>query len=75
MNDYGFTAEDDAPLPKVKDNTAKHKKDLKKLEDLIIPLLTNLYETADKPTIKWPNRGPLIKELMDNILKITRGST
>lgn len=42
------------------------------VEKLILPLLVNLYKTADEPYIHWPNRQPIVKEQIDKLLAITR---
>jgi hypothetical protein len=42
------------------------------VEKLILPLLVNLYKTADEPYIHWPNRKPIVKEQIDKLLAITR---
>ena len=45
---------------------------LKKVEALIMPLLTNLLKNPDKDFIKWPNRKPIIEAQIQKILDITR---
>lgn len=45
----------------------------KKIEELILPLLQNLRDTADKPMINWPNRKPELDEKIEELLKLTRG--
>ena len=42
------------------------------VERLILPLLVNLYKTADEPYIHWPNRQRIVKEQIDKLLAITR---
>tara|TARA_X000001316_G_C889776_1_gene11942 strand:- start:93 stop:488 length:396 start_codon:yes stop_codon:yes gene_type:complete len=44
----------------------------KSLEKLILPFLYNLQK-SDEPYIHWPNRQPIIKAQIENILKLTRG--
>ena len=44
----------------------------KEIEKTILPFLYNLSKT-NEPYIHWPNRGPIIKAQMDQILKLTRG--
>lgn len=65
--DFGFTSEN--PVEAVEE---QHQKDLKALEDLILPLLVNLLKTAEKPTIHWPNRKELLEEKIKEVLAITR---
>ena len=42
------------------------------VEKLILPLLVNLYKTADEPYIHWPNRQTIVKDQIDKLLAITR---
>ena len=42
------------------------------VEKLILPLLVNLYKTADEPYIHWPNRQKIVKDQIDILLAITR---
>jgi hypothetical protein len=44
----------------------------KDLEKIILPFLYNLSK-SEEPYIHWPNRGPIIKAQIENILKLTRG--
>jgi hypothetical protein len=43
------------------------------LEAIIVPLLNNLIKTADKAYIHWPNRKDKCQEMLDVVLKTTRG--
>ena len=47
-------------------------KRFKEAEKLILPFLYNLMK-SEEPYIHWPNRGPIIKAQIENILKLTRG--
>ena len=47
-------------------------KRFKGLEKLILPFLYNLQK-SDEPYIHWPNRQPIIKVQIQNILKLTIG--
>ena len=47
-------------------------KRFKELEKIILPFLYNLSK-SEEPYIHWPNRGPIIKAQIENILKLTRG--
>jgi hypothetical protein len=42
------------------------------LEKLIMPLLVNLLKTSDKEYIRWPDRGPKVQAMIDQVLAITR---
>jgi len=53
--------------------TAEVKKDLKELEQLIMPLLVNLMKNPEKEYIYWPNRTAKIQEQIDKVLALTRG--
>lgn len=46
---------------------------LKKVEGMVMPLLTNLLKDADsKEYIKWPNRRPIIESFIQKFLAVTR---
>lgn len=46
---------------------------LKKVETMVMPLLTNLLKDADtKEYIKWPNRRPIIESFIEKFLAVTR---
>lgn len=46
---------------------------LKKVELMVMPLLTNLLKDADKKDfIKWPNRKPIIESFIEKFLAVTR---
>ena len=46
---------------------------LKKVESMVMPLLTNLLKDADtKEYIKWPNRKAIIESFIEKFLAITR---
>jgi len=49
------------------------KKNLKTLEQLIMPLLVNLMKNPEKEYIYWPNRTAKIQEQIDKVLTFTRG--
>jgi hypothetical protein len=46
---------------------------IKVLESIIVPLLNNLIKTADKAYIHWPNRKEKCQEMLEKVLKTTRG--
>jgi uncharacterized protein involved in type VI secretion and phage assembly len=75
--DFGFTAVDEAEYEAViaeKDETVEeYKNRLAQVEKIILPFLTNLYKSKDQPYIHWPNRGPILEQQMQRILKLTRG--
>ena len=52
---------------------AEVQKDLKELEQLIMPLLVNLMKNPEKEYIYWPNRTAKIQEQIDKVLALTRG--
>lgn len=45
---------------------------LRDLEDLILPLLTNLKKNPDKEYIHWPNRSAIIDKQIEKIQAVTR---
>lgn len=53
--------------------TADVKKNLKELEQLIMPLLVNLMKNPEKEYIYWPNRTSKIQDQIDKVLALTRG--
>ena len=75
--DFGFSAESEEEFNAIvaeKDSTVEdYKKRMVELEKIILPFLNKLLSTADQPVIKWPNRGPVIEDQIQKILKLTRG--
>ena len=45
----------------------------KDIEKIVLPFLYNLSK-SDEPYIHWPNRKPIIKAQIENLLKLTRGN-
>jgi CRISPR/Cas system CMR-associated protein Cmr1 (group 7 of RAMP superfamily) len=74
--DFGFSTESEEEFQAViaeKDETVEeYKQRLNQVEKIIMPFLTNLYKTKDQELIRWPNRGPVLEEQMQRILKLTR---
>ncbi len=74
QNDFGFTTSN------TKEVVAKHtlavdeyKDKIKKIEELIMPLLANLHASADDgDTIYWPNRKVQLEEKIKEFLSLTR---
>jgi len=48
------------------------KEKMLKVENLIIPLLTNLMKNPEKEFIKWPNRVEKIQAQVQKIIEVTR---
>jgi hypothetical protein len=75
--DFGFSAVDESEYETViaeKDETVEeYKARLQQVEKIILPFLSNLYKTKDQAYIHWPNRGPVLEQQMQKILKLTRG--
>jgi hypothetical protein len=75
--DFGFTAVDEDEYKAViaeKDETVEeYKARLEQVEKIIMPFLTNLLKSKDQAYIHWPNRGPVIEQQIQKILKLTRG--
>jgi hypothetical protein len=76
-NDFGFSAVSEEEYNAVineKDETVEnYKHRLAEVEKLIMPFLTNLLKTADKPYINWPNRKPILETQIQKVLSLTRG--
>jgi hypothetical protein len=45
---------------------------LKKVEDMILPLLLNLAKNPEKVYIKWPNRKEIVEKQIEKFLELTR---
>ena len=83
--DFGFTGVDESEIKQdvlreltAKDEalTAKEQEladKVKTLEAIIVPLLNNLIKTADKEYIYWPNRKEKCQDMLEKVLKTTRG--
>jgi hypothetical protein len=83
--DFGFTGVDESEIKQdvvqelsAKDQALTEKErelaeKVKVLESIIIPLLNNLMKTADKSYIYWPNRKEKCQEMLEKVLKTTRG--
>jgi hypothetical protein len=74
QNDFGFTTSN---AKEVVDNQNlaidAYKEKIKKIEELIMPLLANLHASADEgDTIFWPNRKPQLEEKIKEFLALTR---
>jgi hypothetical protein len=83
--DFGFTGVDESEIKQdvvqelnAKDQALTDKEreladKVKVLESIIIPLLNNLMKTSDKAYIYWPNRKEKCQEMLEKVLKTTRG--
>jgi hypothetical protein len=83
--DFGFTGVDEHEIKhdvllalNEKDQALTEKElelqnKIKVLESIIIPLLNNLIKTSDKAYIHWPNRKEKCQEMLEKVLKTTRG--
>ena len=76
-NDFGFSAvseeEYNAVIAEKDETVEEYKVRLAQVEKIIMPFLTNLLKTADKPYINWPNRKPILEAQIQKILTLTRG--
>ena len=76
-NDFGFSAvseeEYNAVIAEKDETVEEYKARLAQVEKLIMPFLTNLLKTADKPYINWPNIKPILEAQIQKILILTRG--
>jgi hypothetical protein len=75
-NDFGFSAvseeEYNAVIAEKDETVEEYKARLMQVEKLIMPFLSNLLKTADKPYINWPNRRPILEAQIQKILTLTR---
>lgn len=75
--DFGFSAvseeEYNAVIAEKDETVEEYKARLVQVEKIIMPFLTNLLKTADKPYINWPNRKPILEAQIQKILTLTRG--
>ena len=71
MNEIMQIVADKETITKEVSNEETEKR-FKELEKIILPFLYNLSK-SEEPYIPWPNRGPIIKAQIENILKLTRG--
>jgi hypothetical protein len=83
--DFGFTGVDETEIKQdvidalnekdqaLTDKEQELQQKIKILESLIVPLLNNLIKTADKAYIHWPNRKDKCQEMLEKVLKTTRG--
>ena len=76
-NDFGFSAvseeEYNAVIAEKDETVEEYKARLVQVEKIIMPFLTNLLKTVDKPYINWPNRKPILEAQIQKILTLTRG--
>lgn len=83
--DFGFTGVDEDEIKQdvlkeldAKDQALTEKEQelaekIKTLEAIIVPLLNNLIKTSDRAYIHWPNRKEKCTEMLDKVLRTTRG--
>ena len=71
MNEIMQIVADKETITKEVSNEETEKR-FKELEKIILPFLYNLSK-SEEPYIHWPNRGPIIKAQIENILTLTRG--
>ena len=83
--DFGFTGVDETEIKQdvidalnekdqaLTDKEQELQQKIKILESIIVPLLNNLIKTADRAYIHWPNRKDKCEEMLQKVLKTTRG--
>jgi glutaredoxin 2 len=83
--DFGFTGVDETEIKQdvidalnekdqaLTDKEQELQEKIKILESIIVPLLNNLIKTADRAYIHWPNRKDKCEEMLEKVLKTTRG--
>jgi len=76
-SDFGFSTESEDEfnllVAEKEETVEEYRARLYQVEKIIMPFLTKLLKTAEQPIIKWPNRGPILEEQIQRILKLTRG--
>lgn len=74
----GFKAISFDPEKVKKDLTEKTKQveefqtKMSEIEELVLPILSGLAETADKEFIHWPNRKKLLEDKIKRLIELTR---
>jgi predicted transcriptional regulator len=83
--DFGFTGVDESEIKQdvlqaldekhqeLTDKEQQLQNKITVLESIIVPLLNNLIKTSDKAYIYWPNRKEKCQEMLEKVLKTTRG--
>lgn len=70
--DFGFTfVTDDELIAPVADEVTDLKNRLQAVRKIYLPLLEHLSKDPEKPTIKWPNREPILKKQIQKLLELT----
>lgn len=59
--DFGFSTVDPREIPEAKEAQSSAEK-LKKMYDLIVPLLDNLSKNPEQEYIRWPDRKKKIEQ-------------
>jgi hypothetical protein len=83
--DFGFTGVDESEIKQdvlqaldekhqeLTDREKQLQNKITVLESILVPLLNNLIKTSDKAYIYWPNRKEKCQEMLEKVLKTTRG--
>jgi hypothetical protein len=70
-HDYGFTFEDEPDLEPITGEVNDLKARLLAIRNIYLPLLHNLAKNPDQPMIRWPDRGPMLKQQIDKMIMLT----
>lgn len=73
MDDFGFTSLEEGELidPVAQSEIEDLKKRLEAIRKIYVPMLEKLAKDSDRPIIRWPNRGPILKRHLDKLISLT----
>jgi hypothetical protein len=81
--DYGFSviADDDmvahedhvTAVEEVEQQLKEAQNRINKITELVIPMLIRLRDTAKDAYIHWPNRGPIMQDMINQIEALKKG--
>jgi hypothetical protein len=69
-DDFGFT-DTQTSVETAAKVTEDNKKNLRRIAELVLPLLQNLLDTSDKAMINWPNRKEPLEKLIKELKELT----
>ena len=72
QNDFGFSTTQESVVKEQTETIEQYKERLKKIEELIMPLLANLHSTGADDYIYWPNRTETLEKKIKEFLALTR---
>jgi hypothetical protein len=72
QNDFGFSTTQKSVVEEQTVTIEEYKDRLKKIEELVMPLLANLHSTGKDDYIYWPNRTETLEKKIKEFLALTR---